>query len=155
MLYHYFGSKDGLFAAVQAEVLAGIDLGYGGISDSLRNLGRERDALRLWAWEALEGSAAFDSAAWGGFYDRLRAQPGFPDGQAALALLAVALMPVILGPLGKRITGLDPNGEDFAADHGAFLERMVSLLAVPSAEAPTRIAASRPRTRYRYRWPTR
>lgn len=166
MLYHYFGNKDGLFAAVLEDALGRIDLGTGDIAERLRALGRSRDMLRLWTWESLDGSAAVDPSVWGRFYDQLRSAVGFPEGQEALALLAVAMVPGILAPLSARVTGLDPQGSEFAVAHEALLERLAELLSVVSGTAastskpalggsPEPAASSAERPRFRYRWPAR
>ncbi len=166
MIYHYFDSKDGLFRAVLAWVLedamAEVDLDGGDLARSLELLAQRDDVLRLWVWEALTRDASAPAnPAWGTFLDRLGSKLRTADveeaaGHSLLALLAVAIVPAVLGPLSNRVTGLDPRGEVFRRGQAQVIERLIGLFGGGDLESSVAPAprARRPRVRYRYRWST-
>jgi AcrR family transcriptional regulator len=167
MIYHYFDSKDGLFRAVLsstlADVVAEIDSDGGDLVQHLALLARQEDVLRLWVWEALAAPSSMPAdPAWGALLDRLAmklrgAAVDDASGQSLLALLAVAIVPAVLGPLSSRVTGLDPTNVAFRRGQSEFIDRFVGLLAndvAAAAVAPARKARP-PRVRYRYQWPSR
>jgi len=167
MIYHYFDSKDGLFRAVLSSVLADamaeIDSDGGDLARHLALLARREDVLRLWVWEALAAPSSVPAdPAWHSLLDRLGSElrgaaVDDASGHSLLALLAVAIVPTVFGPLSSRVTGLDPTSAAFRRDQSEFIDRFVGLLAGDEAEvavAPARKA--RPtRVRYRYQWPSR
>ena len=167
MIYHYFDSKDGLFRAVLSSVLADaieeIDSDGGDLAQHLALLARQEDVLRLWVWEVLATPSPVPAdPAWGSLLDRLGSElRGAPiddaSGHSLLALLAVAIVPAVLGPLSSRVTGLDPTGVAFRRGQSEFIDRFIRLLAndvATTAVAPARKARP-PRVRYRYQWPSR
>jgi AcrR family transcriptional regulator len=167
MIYHYFDSKDGLFHAVLSSVLADamaeIDLDGGDLVQHLALLARQEDVLRLWVWEALAATSSVPAdSAWGSLLDQLGSElrgAAVDDatGHSLLALLAVALVPAVLGPLSSRVTGLDATSVAFRQGQSEFIERFVRLLAndvAAATVAPAREARPQ-RVRYRYQWPSR
>jgi TetR/AcrR family transcriptional regulator len=167
MIYHYFDSKDGLFRAVLSSVLADamaeIDLDGGDLVQHLALLARQEDVLRLWVWEALAATSSVPAdSAWGSLLDQLGSElrgAAVDDatGHSLLALLAVALVPAVLGPLSSRVTGLDATSVAFRQGQSEFIERFVRLLAndvAAATVAPAREARPQ-RVRYRYQWPSR
>lgn len=167
MIYHYFDSKDGLFRAVLSSVLADamaeIDSDGGDLAQHLALLARQEDVLRLWIWEALAAPSSVPAdPAWGSLLDRLgselrAAAVDDASGHSLLALLAVALVPAVLGPLSSRVTELDPTSVAFRQGQSEFTDRLIRLLAnevAVVAVAPARKARP-PRVRYRYQWPSR
>ena len=167
MIYHYFDSKDGLFRAVLSSVLADamaeIDSDGGDLVQHLTLLARQEDVLRLWVWEALAATSSVPAdSAWGTLLDQLGSElrgAAVDDatGHSLLALLAVALVPAVLGPLSSRVTGLDATSVAFLQGQSEFIERFVGLLAndvAAATVAPAREARPQ-RVRYRYQWPSR
>ena len=166
MIYHYFDSKDGLFGAVLSSVLsdsmAEVESDGGDLAEHLALLARHEDVLRLWVWEALDAkSSAPDDPAWHSLLDRLgselrAAAVDDATGHSLLALLAVAIVPAVLGPLSNRVTGLDPGGEAFRRGQSRIIDQFIGLLADDrDSESPTAPVPEtrRPRVRYRYQWP--
>lgn len=166
MIYHYFDSKDGLFHAVLSSVLADamaeLDSDGGDLVQHLALLARRQDVLRLWVWEALatKSSAPVDPA-WRSLLDRLgsklrAAAVDDATGHSLLALLAVAIVPAVLGPLSNRVTGLDSGSEAFRRGQFRIIDRFIGLLAGDDdpESSPAPVAKARPpRIRYRYQWP--
>ena len=165
MIYHYFDSKDGLFRAVLSSVLADamteVESDGGDLAQHLALLARRSNVLRLWVWEALaaESSAPTDPA-WRPLLDRLgtelrAAAVDDATGHSLLALLAVAIVPAVLGPLSSGVTGLDPASEAFRRGQSEFVDQFIGLLAREDADAPAAPARKvrPPRVRYRYQWP--
>ena len=166
MNYHYFDSKDGLFSAVLNSVLADamveVEADGGDFAQHLALLARQEDVLRLWVWEALAAkpSAPVDPA-WRSLLDRLglelrAAAVDDAIGHSLLALLAVAIVPAVLGPLSNRVTGLDPGGEAFRRGQSRIIDQFIGLLAgdvAPGSPAAPVPKTRRPRIRYRYQWP--
>ena len=166
MIYHYFDSKDGLFGAVLSSVLADamaeVESEGGDLAEHLALLARQEDVLRLWVWEALDAkSSAPDDPAWRSLLDRLSSElraaaVDDASGHSLLAVLAVAIVPAVLGPLSHRVTGLDPGGETFRRGQSRIIDQFIELLADHGeSESPTAPLPEtrRPRIRYRYQWP--
>lgn len=172
MIYHYFDSKDGLFRAVLRSVLedalAEVESDGGDLAQHLALLARQEDVLRLWVWEALgaQSSAPADPA-WRSLLDRLDSELRIaaiddPTGHSLLALLAVAIVPAVLGPLSNRVTGLDPREGAFRQGQSQIIDQLIGLLAradESTADESAAVApaskARPPRIRYRYQWPSR
>jgi AcrR family transcriptional regulator len=166
MIYHYFDSKDGLFHAVLSSVLADtmaeVEADGGDLAQHLALLARQEDVLRLWVWEALAAkpSAPVDPT-WRSLLDRLglelrAAAVDDATGHSLLALLAVAIVPAVLGPLSNRVTGLDPSSEAFRRGQSRIIDQFIGLLAgdvAPESPATPVPRTRRPRIRYRYQWP--
>ena len=173
MIYHYFDSKDGLFHAVLSSVLADamaeVEADGGDLAQHLALLARQEDVLRLWVWEALAAEPSAPDAkpsapvdpTWRSLLDRLglelrAAAVDDATGHSLLALLAVAIVPAVLGPLSNRVTGLDPSSEAFRRGQSRIIDQFVGLLAgdvTPESPAAPVPRTRRPRVRYRYQWP--
>lgn len=147
MLYHYFGSKDGLFVAVLQrtldERLAHVSGESPDTAGRLRARSKfyaaSRDYVRLLMWEALErpaiepGERPERAAA----YARLRARVAadqeaghlpaeFDADQWALAELAIGLVPVAFPQLARMQVGMDVDSEEFQAAHQRFLTQLAA-----------------------------
>jgi len=149
MLYHYFGSKDGLFVAVLQRTLDERLAHVTGESPDTAGRLRGRstfyagsgDYVRLLMWEALERPAIepADRPERTAAYERLRArveadqQAGklpaeFDSRQWALAELAIGLMPIAFPQLARMQVGLDVESDEFQAAHQAFLTQLAARL---------------------------
>ncbi|HEY6599567.1 MAG TPA: TetR/AcrR family transcriptional regulator [Pseudomonadales bacterium] len=156
MLYHYFGSKDGLFAAVLLDRLESVLDAMPGadLAERLRALQRHAVAhpenLRLLMWEALAyrdeaGPVAASLAnAWrDGMADRA-APPGDADAaQVPLALAGLVLFPFAFPQLTRLISGYTIGDPEFVGARDRFLATVAALF---EAKAP---APSAPKPRYR------
>lgn len=157
MLYHYFGSKDGLFVAVLQRTLD--DRVAHVAAESPDPAGRMRfrsdfyagagEYVRLLMWEALEQPAIepADRPERTAAYDRLRDRveadqaagdlpPEFDSRQWALAELAIGLMPIAFPQLTRMQVGLDVHSPEFQAAHQAFLAQLAARLRTRSDELP-------------------
>lgn len=149
MLYHYFGSKDGLFAAVLRRTLDERLAHVAGESPDAAGRLRSRSAfyagaaeyVRLLMWEALERPAIepADRPDRAAAYDRLRTRveadqaagylpAEFDSRQWALAELAIGLMPIAFPQLTRIQVGLDVESAEFQAAHQAFLTQLAARL---------------------------
>lgn len=150
MLYHYFGSKEGLFRELLAvNLVRQIGLRRGparSLAHSLRVFQEDQAAHPRWGrlimWEALsygadeivnaeerttawrtavEGTAAAQAAG---------ALPADLDAaQLQLSLVALVTFPIAFPQLTKMITGHDPADPEFLAERVAFLEKLAARIA--------------------------
>jgi AcrR family transcriptional regulator len=163
MLYHYFGSKEGLYAAVLADrlgahatkPLAGSLASQ--VGQRVAEARREPDDLRLLMWEALT-DAAPDVVEHATRRERWRArvatlEAAQRDGRLAvdidpahleLALTALTVFPVAFRQLTNLITGGTPGEAAFDAAHREFLAAWIGHLAPDADGPPTTIAAATP-----------
>lgn len=149
MLYHYFGSKDGLFQAVLMRTLAERLAHVVGDSPDAasRMRGRARfyasssEYVRLLMWEALERPSTEPSERpeRAAAYDRLLRQVQTDQGrglipaefdarQWALAELALGLMPVAFPQLTKLTVGIAADSDEFKEAHQTFLGQLAERL---------------------------
>jgi AcrR family transcriptional regulator len=157
MLYHYFGSKDGLFAAVLADRLeAALDAAPDADpGERLRALQRHAVAhpadLRLLMWEALayRDEAGPVAASLGhAWRDRIAGRAATSGGDAdttqrKLALAGLVLFPFAFPQLTRLICGYGIGDPEFLAARDRFLGKVAVLF---EAKAP---APSTPKPRYR------
>ena len=157
MLYHYFASKDGLFAAVLDERLASDPAAAASLVDRHAAAAAEPDRVRLLMWEALAGNTgkadAVRAAAWRARVEHIEAaqQAGrYNDLDAAqleLSFVAIALFPFAFPQLTRLISGASPTDPQFVAARTAFLAALESRIAreadIPATPKPRyRLAAS-------------
>jgi len=147
MLYHYFGSKEGLYAAVLDERLtayAGAPRAESLAAELAARSAHARDRpddLRLLMWEALTGAAprvVGDSARraqWRARVDAIEAAQragriasSVEAAQVELALTALTLFPQVFRQIAELITGLVPGEPAFDAAHAGFLRALASRL---------------------------
>jgi AcrR family transcriptional regulator len=144
MLYHYFGSKEGLYRAVLHEGLAHQPETDARQSHRMVRLndrfGDHRDWVRLLMWEALErgetGEIENEAVRRAGM-ERLVASIAADqaDGilpadidpeQLALSELAMALVPFAFPQLARLATGLDPRSRAFKKARREHLTRLAA-----------------------------
>lgn len=150
MLYHYFASKDGLFAAVLGDQLGltrsdppptSLTERYAAVSD-------RPEWIRLLMWEALAGD---DRRGVLETPEGARRPDRHPNGLDAshleLAFTVLSLCPFAFPQLTRLITGASPTDREFAASWSAFLaaletriERKVEVIEAPKPRF--RLAAS-------------
>jgi AcrR family transcriptional regulator len=159
MIYHYFGSKDGLWSAllaqpfVEAPLLppAGLSLlqGLRAIAD---RLAAQPDTARLLVWEALEGRAVGTDngrrARWSQRVAELiqaqrdgQVRGELDAAQLAAALTALVLFPVAFPQLTQLIAG-DLPAEMLQDKRDAFFARLTERLAPSSAKPRVRLNAA-------------
>ncbi len=142
MLYHYFASKEGLFAAVLDDQLS---VRPTAAPKSL--VARHADAsgridwIRLLMWEALAGTLRPADAARAGAQTPATVPQSAGELEAAhleLTRVAIALFPFAFPQLTRLITGMSPSDADFLAARSAFLASLEARIErEPSAsEAP-------------------
>jgi len=159
MIYHYFGSKDGLWSALLAEPLVDVPLlGDGpGLLDVLQHtaqrLAAEPEAARLLVWEALGEAPVADADGsrrmrWSGRVDEVlqaqrdgRLAAGIDAAQLATALTALVLFPAAFPQLTRLITGDVPPAQ-FEQQRGAFFAQLGALLAARPAKPRLRLNAA-------------
>jgi TetR/AcrR family transcriptional regulator len=155
MLYHYFGSKDGLYRAVLNQRLSdrkpvAIEPGdeatrLSGIFERLMSSG---DFLRLQMWEALERGARgrienedVRRATMSARVDAVRESQA--DGRTAddldpellvIAELGLAAYPLAFPQVTRLVTGVGPDDPEFRARYAKFLEALGAKLRAPRAE---------------------
>ena len=142
MIYHYFGSKDGLFEALLGWRLAEV---------------RDHEAVadvRLAFWEAAEGKIVDQGArraAWERRVAKLAAEQrngrlpqDLDASELTLAMLAIAWFPLAFPQYAKMITGREPGDLEFEASHARF-ERDLRAVLRGAAEH-----GAKPRLRYRW-----
>jgi TetR/AcrR family transcriptional regulator len=155
MLYHYFGSKDGLYRAVLNQRLSdrkpvAIEPGdeatrLSGIFERLMSSG---DFLRLQMWEALERGARgrienedVRRATMAARVDAVRESQA--DGRTAddldpellvIAELGLAAYPLAFPQVTRLVTGVGPDDPEFRARYAKFLEALGAKLRAPRAE---------------------
>jgi len=161
MLYHYFGDKDGLYAAVLADGLCSETPPVGaGLADTLARRDADaiarRETLRLYLWEALTMVGVVESnarrATWQRQVDAIagaqraaRLPADLDPAHLELALLALTWFPVAFPQLVRLITGQDPAGPAYAAARSQFLTRIAAHL----GSAPPNADERPPKPRYR------
>lgn len=159
MLYHYFTSKDGLFAAVLDDRLGPEPVAAAASSLMDRHIGASDhpDRIRLLMWQAL----AADAQPTGSDFVRTPAWPAWVADPAAahrryesdldaahleLSFAAIALFPFAFPQLTRLITGRSPTDAEFIAARSAFLaafEARLGRTASPETAKPRyRLAAS-------------
>ena len=167
MLYHYFGSKDGLWEALLAEQFGGAGAAVPTGAESLlerlsaesRRVAEGPEVTRLLAWEAL--TQGLDEIIAGSdrtrvWQDRVlqlqdaqrsgRVSPRFDAAQLELALTAVAVFPFVFPQLARMITGRPIADPAFARDQAAFFEVLAELLN-PAPPLATTAPPKKPRFR--------
>ena len=149
MLYHYFGSKDGLFRAVLRQRLAGrtptsmaARVGPQRLADLQDRLAEQPDYVRLLMWEALERGRRRPleeeearHAVLAEWVDALRAAQADGDipadldpAQLVLTELGIALVPLAFPQLARLLTGRVPDDPEFLAARRAFLLRLAVVV---------------------------
>jgi TetR/AcrR family transcriptional regulator len=160
MLYHYFGSKDGLLAAVLNDRLVAAPTPR--IQTSLvetlvahcERAAAQPEAIRLLMWEALadDGGEVVGQVqrekAWRERFDPAGGDAAIGEADAAqlrLLIASVAMFPFAFPQLTRLITGQAARDPAFIAAHSAFLIRFIGR----GAERPAleRSAARKPRVR--------
>lgn len=151
MIYHYFGSKDGLCEAVFRHVLAPLESALAATSledlpGALEDLSNSEAWRRIAAWEAVserpvdadERRRAWDAvlavidAAQAG--ERL--PPDLDTRQLLLALLGLAVFPKVFPQYAQMITGAEVRSEEFTRAHRVFQNRLMRLLGRAAAREP-------------------
>ena len=150
MLYHYFGSKEGLWRELltrkSAEMAARRRDATGSFPEVIAAVARQqfedRDWARLLMWEALEyGESDIvleseRSAAWLPAIrniEALQAAGQLPGGldptQLQLSLIALATFTVAFPNTSKMVTGMDPLSGEFVAAREAAVRGLLEALA--------------------------
>jgi AcrR family transcriptional regulator len=141
LLYHHFGSKEGLYRAVLQQRLADRPVppaGETGASTRLprvfRDMAESPQYLRLLMWEALERGATPEAeevrrASLQRTIARLRAERLQPVDDADLGLvvlaeLALATFPQAFPQITRMLTGMTPDDPRFTAAYAALLETL-------------------------------
>jgi TetR/AcrR family transcriptional regulator len=151
MLYHYFSSKDGLFAAVLDDQLSSQPaLAPTSLVDRHADASGRTDWIRLLMWQALAGETRSTNAARAGVSQTLETTPRsdrqsveLDAAQLELTRLAIALFPFAFPQLTRLITGMAPDDADFRAARSAFLAALEARI----EHAPRAVAAPKPRFR--------
>jgi AcrR family transcriptional regulator len=149
MLYHYFGSKDGLFAAVLDDQLTILpSLTAASLAARHADAAGRSGWIRLRMWEALAGESPRTGAAPPGattleVTPRSDRAPGDLDAaHLELTRVAIALFPFAFPQLTQQITGMAPSSAEFLAARAVFLDALEARI-----ERPNPSAASKPRFR--------
>ncbi|HTT53081.1 MAG TPA: TetR family transcriptional regulator [Streptosporangiaceae bacterium] len=144
LINYYFGSKEGLYLAVQQawlareENFAPADLPMSElVVRYLADAVRDPRALRLLLWRGLaDGSAPGDSRSRQPDVDQVKARQA--DGELAadldpaavlLAGMGMIAAPLAMPQVARELFGLDPSGEEFLARYGEQIRRIVHRLA--------------------------
>jgi TetR/AcrR family transcriptional regulator len=156
MLYHYFGSKDGLFRAVLNQRLSdrkpvAIEPGDEAtrLSSIFERMSSSGDFLRLQMWEALErgarGRIENEEVRRATMVARVEAvRESQAEGRIAADLdpellvigeLALAIYPLAFPQVVRLVTGSGPDSPEFKARYVAFLQTLGTLLQPPVADA--------------------
>ncbi len=154
MLYHYFGSKDGLFRellARKSEEMAGRRRDASGtfpevIAEVARGMFEDRDWARLLMWEALaysESDIVLErerSESWGPATEGLRqlqeagiVPASLDPAQLQLSLIALATFPVAFPNTSKMVTGMDPLSAEFIEARYKAVRGFVEAMMQPPA----------------------
>ncbi|MGE3075924.1 MAG: TetR/AcrR family transcriptional regulator [Dehalococcoidia bacterium] len=149
MLYHYFGSKEGLFRELlrtKTEEMAArrdrpAESFPAAIGDVALRMFEDRAWIRMLMWEALsygDGNIVLEaerSAAWAPAISRLQemiTSGALPEGldaaQFQLSLIALATYPVAFPNTSKMVTGMDPESNEFAEARGEAVGGLVEAL---------------------------
>ncbi|NJN51187.1 MAG: TetR/AcrR family transcriptional regulator [Gammaproteobacteria bacterium] len=139
MLYHYFGSKEGLLDALreaQAERMgkAVIDEAQPLVEQMVHLQAAalaEGDWIRLSLWSGGGSSPLWTDAmqALRRAQARSHAAPEIDEGQLMLSLLALVTFPVAFPALTREVTGLDVHDPKFAQARADFLRRLMTTVA--------------------------
>jgi AcrR family transcriptional regulator len=145
MLYHYFGSKLGLFEEslrqrlTRPPLLDDADDGPlgEGLAAAHLDLLEQREYVRLLMWEALERgdedvvSGEDRAEFYAGLVDRVRARqeagaldPDLDPAQLALTLVAQLVFPIAFPQVTRLVLGVGPDDEGFAGSRAAFLRQL-------------------------------
>lgn len=144
LINYYFGSKEGLYLAVQREWLereagfasAGLplaDLVVRYLTDALD----DPRSLRLLLWRGLGDDSAPAQAA-DRSYDIERVRRGQEEGEVATSLDPAAVMlagmgmiaaPIAMPQVARELFGIDPSAEEFQTRYADQIRRIVELLA--------------------------
>jgi AcrR family transcriptional regulator len=143
MIYHYFASKDGLYAALLERRLGGLDTRLDDWLDGVAT--EDPDHVRLLMWEALESAGTVvredeRTAAWRRLVDEVALRRGVSREEArqlALALVSIVLFPVAFPQLTRMIA--DATAADSALVD-ARRALLATLLDAPSAKPRYRLA---------------
>ena len=143
MLYHYFGSKDGLFEETLRRQLApprpldeDVPLGER-LATAHLDLLERREYVRLLMWEALERgdddivSADDRAALYGELVERMgdrqaagTVDPALDPAQLVLTHIALLLFPIAFPQVSRLVLGAGPDDDGFAASRAAFLRQL-------------------------------
>jgi AcrR family transcriptional regulator len=151
MLYHWFGSRDGLLREVQAGALgmmADIDRDAppdlaAALDYWQRALAGDAVAVRMSLWEALETASGTPLVAederrtfWSAAVEQVRAEqaggrfdPSLDPAQLQLSLIALVFFPFVMPHFTRLITGRSPEDGGFLAERAKFLHQAARLLA--------------------------
>jgi TetR/AcrR family transcriptional regulator len=144
LINYYFGSKEGLYLALQREWLhreAGfappglplVDLVVQYLTDALN----DPRPMRLLLWRGLRDDSAPTQAA-GRSYDVERVRRGQEEEEVATGLHPAAVMlagmgmvaaPIAMPQVARELFGIDPSTEEFRTRYADQLRRIVELLA--------------------------
>lgn len=142
MLYHYFASKEGLFAAVLDDQLAskGCDEQPTSLVERHVAVSGRPDWIRLLMWEALAGDDRRRGMS--KTPEQVRRPAGEPSPLDAshleLAFTALSLCPFAFPQLTRLITGSSPTDPEFEASWSAFLTALEARIErkAEAVEAP-------------------
>ena len=170
MIFHCFGSKDGLYREVlhremaristllesreSADFASNLAFGYEAICSNPAQLSQ----LRMWQWEALEGKrsdlmaererrAFFQAEAAQLRRAKLRGElpQDLSEELILIASIGLRVVPVVLPQLARLITGLGEDDPRFRRRWSKFLKTLGKLIATrgsPTRESQKRSAAS-------------
>lgn len=171
MLYHYYGNKDDLYAAVLQDRLERRGATMARAPDDpmktvelfQREVRDDRDWVRFLMWEALEhtdrpliGEEArqckcADAVA---MMQRMQANgflPGADPAHLALSMMAMILWPYAFPQFSRMLTGLDPSSDEFLEARLAFFRSFISDLArsgaPPESARRTKGGSKQPRSK--------
>jgi AcrR family transcriptional regulator len=157
LVYHYFGSKQGLYEAVFEDNIAenigrafppGEDRTYSDVTMEELQINNSRDTQlfhRLLMFEALSGERSIHKeserrAVYDKLVDRVReaqdrgeVDPSFDPAMFYLAMLSMQLMPAMLPNVVQLATGQDSRSEEFLQAWGELIAQFVARF----APAPT------------------
>ena len=149
MLYHYFGSKQGLFrellAAKTNEMAARRREPASSFTEAIAAVARQQFEDREWArllmWEALsygEGEITLETEraeAWAPAIEGLRQMleagllpPGLDAAQLQLSLIALVTFPVAFPNTAKMVTRMDPLSAEFIHAREEFVRTFIAAL---------------------------
>jgi AcrR family transcriptional regulator len=154
LLYHYFGSKAGLFEAVVLRVLASrppISLSSqedveAQIAESISDIRKKGDWVRMLAWEALQSEGCAIAA-----YSQRKAmldesvteiergqQAGIfdktlPPRFLLLAMMGMSMIPWLLPQHVRLLTDLNHDDPAFLDQYGELLAKLMTKLSKPDA----------------------
>ena len=166
MIYHYFGSKEGLYKAVFHEVFEQRATAMANPGSSFADVlavyadafSSSVERLRMLQWEALDvgagaaGELVLEEARREALAQRVDHIVGIQQTRPALAdldsdllyaaLTALAVFPLSFPGTTRMITGQDPTTEDFRQRYRAFLRKFGQLIDSIVRQAPDRERAT-------------